>query len=187
MTAIHSQTDDIVSILLHCIYAFGIQDVVKELKNIFMLLNTVELLPLCHQLGTTCHCLFSPFQPRTSSKWWAIVLIRHYPLVDDFQLLAFLLSNSQLELLSAECKAFLVANFLACLTMQTSWNIFANDGAGDPRHPISTGWVIPSLPSSLPTLVDEVFILGLLALVRLVTSFFPRHSQLHNDNLLCLG
>jgi len=48
-------------------------------------------------------------------------------------------------------------------------------------------WVVPSLPSSLPTLLDEVFILGLLALVRLGTPFFPRHRQLHNDNLLCLA
>ena len=103
-----------------------------------MLLDTVELPPLMSSAGYHLSLLVSPFKPRTSSKWWAIVLAKHYPLVDGFQLLAFLISHSQLELFSADCEAFLMANFLACPTMPTSWNIFPND-AGNPRHPTSTG------------------------------------------------
>ena len=81
------------------------------LHNTGLLLSTniVSWVPLV----TAC---VAYFKPRTSSEWWAAVLIRHYPfpLVDGFQLLSFLLSYSQLELLSAaRCDAFVMASFLA--------------------------------------------------------------------------
>jgi len=92
---------------------------VTDFSEVTCCLIQLNCLHLCHQLGTTCHCLFRPFKHRTSSKWWAIVLAKHYPLVDGFQLLAFLLSHSQLELFLAEY--MILVCYLACLMVPDSF------------------------------------------------------------------
>ena len=63
---------------------------------------------------------FAHLNPGQALSGWAAVLIRHYPLVDGFQLLAFLLSHSQLELLSAAFAINFTAIFLCFPTTPIS-------------------------------------------------------------------
>ena len=92
-----------------------------------MFLNTGELHSTnVISLVSLIIACFVHLNPGQAPSGWAAVLIRHYPLVDGFQLLAFLFNHNQLELLSEAC-AILFTTLLAYDV--PILNIFQSDGA----------------------------------------------------------